>query len=116
MCQTAAWREVEEAFESSLGADFILERESCVEILRWIGGTLQEANLLLKEHDQQGQQHLRVRDFLNLLTGRKPAPVQSEDITSRSNSEPHDGTIQYNSIHCQQIYNQYSLGPGFHDT
>eukprot|EP00913_Durusdinium_trenchii_P032721 g30629.t1 len=69
------------ACERRLGREHFLTQTMLKNLSRCLKGMGRCSELMVAvdtEHDQQGQQHLRVRDFLNLLTGRKPAPVQSE--------------------------------------
>lgn len=85
--------QVEGIFQCTLAdSEGLLERESCIDFLRSIGGTLQEANALLKEHDQQEQSHISVKDFLDLLCGpdSSSAPPEAKPETSDSppKSEP----------------------------
>ncbi|CAK9033502.1 unnamed protein product [Durusdinium trenchii] len=58
-------RQVEAIFTSKLGESDSLERQSYIEVLQSIGGTLQEANVLLKEYPEDSW--ICVKDFLDIL-------------------------------------------------
>ncbi|CAK9021889.1 unnamed protein product [Durusdinium trenchii] len=67
-------RQVEAIFTSKLGESDSLERQSYIEVLQSIGGTLQEANVLLKEYPEDSW--ICVKDFLDILFSPSEASLK----------------------------------------
>ncbi|CAK8990918.1 unnamed protein product [Durusdinium trenchii] len=62
-----SWKEVEQLFLSTLGAESILSWESWMKILQSAGVESGEAKMLLEEQGQRKAPNISVRSFLNLV-------------------------------------------------